>query len=764
MLTWLGGALYRARWSVLLLVVIIAVIMAWYGFGVFDSLSGTDVGVPNSESARALALLDSKFPSQSSSSNIILLLSSSTLRATDPQFQQAAMRLLQRVKARPEVLSITSYYTTRDSDFLSRDRHQTFVVVTVSDKNGKTSTYNSITSVLTSPTLHIAVGGSLAVTVQFNKQLIHDLEFAEMLCLPIVALLLVLIFGGFVAALLPLLIGGFAIVGSFAIVRLLTHVISISSFATNVITIIGLGLAIDYSLFIVTRFREELAPDGANIQAALQRAMATAGRTILFSGLTVCTSLIGLLLFHVSELRSVGLATIVSALVAMLGALTLLPVLLALLGPRVNALSIQQRIFHRKQAAVRKQQGGAWYHLSYFVMHWRIPIAIVLITFLLLLGTPFLHAAFATTDERSLPLNASSRIVIEQLEQNFPNQDNATIAIAITTRGNALTAGNLALLNTYVHHIESLSGVSNVVSLVSVNPQLTLADYQQLYAHPALNPLLTAEAKQLANGNVTRVTVTASFDPHANAVQTLVKQIRAISVPIGFTPLVGGDVAQEVDQFASLTSTIPSAVLVMAGAIFLLLFLMTGSLVMPLKAIILNTLSLTATFGALVWVFQDGHLQNLLQFRAFGALDSTEPILIFAIAFGLSMDYEVFLLSRIKEQFDKTGNNREAVAIGLQRTGWLITSAALLLAVVVAAFATSRIMVIQEIGVGIALAVIMDATLVRALLVPAMMAMLGKWNWWAPRPLQALWQRIGLREEIPDKESDADREEKPVLV
>lgn len=764
MLTWLGGTLYRARWSVLLLVVIMTIMMAWYGFGVFDSLSGTDVGVPNSELARAQTLLDSKFSSQSTSNNIILLLSSSSLRATDPQFQQAATQLLQRVKARPEVLSITSYYTTHDSNFLSHNRHQTFAVVTVSDKDGETSTYNSITSVLTSPTLQIAVGGSLAVDVQFNNQLIHDLEFAETVSLPIVALLLVLIFGGFVAALLPLLIGGFAIVGSFAIVRLLTHIVSISSFATNVITIIGLGLAIDYSLFIVTRFREELALDGANIRGALQRAMATAGRTILFSGLTVCTSLISLLLFHVNELRSIGLATIVAALVAMLGALTLLPVLLALLGPRVNALSIQ-RLLRRKKVVASKQQ-GAWYHLSYFVMHWRVPIAMVLIAFLLLLGTPFLHAAFATTDERSLPLNASSRIVIEQLEQNFPNQDNATIDIAITTRGNALTAGNLAQLNTYVHHIENLSGVSNVASLVSINPQLTLTNYQQLYAHPALNPQLAAAAKQLANGNVTRVTVTANFDPHANAVQTLVKQIRAISVPAGFTPLVGGDMAQEIDQFASLASTIPYAIVVMACAIFLLLFLMTGSLVMPLKAILLNTLSLTATFGALVWVFQDGHLQNLLQFRAFGALDSTEPILIFAIAFGLSMDYEVFLLSRIKEHFDKTGDNREAVAVGLQRTGWLITSAALLLAVVVAAFATSRIMVIQEIGVGIALAVIMDATLVRALLVPAMMAMLGKWNWWAPRPLQVLWQRIGLREEIPyvDGESNADKEEKPALA
>lgn len=748
MLTWLGRQLYRVRWAGLLLALLLTALMAWYGFGVFDALHGTGIDNPNSESTRAQNLIDKHFPTQSADGDsIILLLSSANLQATDPAFASAANQLITTLKAHAEVLSITSYYSTHDKNFLSHDMHQTFVVANVSTKNGEAATFHTLVPLLTSPTLHVDIGGSLAASVQFDDQLRTDLEFAEFIALPIVALLLVLIFSGVIAALQPLLIGGFAIAGSFALLRVLTTMINVSSFATNVITIIGLGLAIDYSLFIVTRFREELAPDETNVQGALQRTMATAGRTILFSGLTVCTSLLSLTLFPIDELRSVGIATIVAAIVAMLSALLLLPILLAILGRRINALSIQ-RLFRRRHTSAAERQRGVWYHLSYFVMRWRIPVAITIIAFLLLLGTPFLHASFSTTDDRALPLNSSARTVSEQLQQHFPNQDNATITIAITTRGDALTPDNLAKLQAYVDRINAMSGVSNIESLVSVDPRLSLAQYQQLYAHPNASPQLAAAAKQLAQGDVTQVVVTANFDPHANQVRDLVNQVRAIRSPAGFTPLVGGEMAQQIDQFASLSGTIPYALLVMAAAIFLLLFLMTGSLVMPLKAIVLNILSLTATFGALVWIFQDGHFQNILGFQAFGALDSTEPILVFAIAFGLSMDYEVFLLSRIKEQFTKTGDNREAVATGLQRTGWLITSAALLLATVVAAFATSRIISVQEIGVGISLAILMDATLVRGLLVPAMMALLGNWNWWAPRPLHYVWQRIGLHEQV----------------
>ncbi|GCE14429.1 MMPL family transporter [Tengunoibacter tsumagoiensis] len=752
MLTRLGGGLYRARWALLLFTLLLTAIMGWYGLGVFDSLGSATLGNPKDESIRAAKLLNTTFGTKTDDKDsFLLLLKSDELKATDPAYQQAATQLFDTLKQRSEVLSIQSYYSTHSANFLSRDEHETFAVVNVSTRNGGSTTYHKLEPLFKAPGLDVKAGGSLAVTVQFNDQLKKDLEFAEVIALPIVAILLVIIFGGLTSALMPLIIGGFAIVGSFTLLRILTHFIDVSSFATNVVTIIGLGLAIDYSLFIITRFREELSHDPTNIKRAIQKTMGTAGRTVLFSGLTVCTSLLSLLVIDEPVLHSIGLATIASALVAMLGALTVLPVILALLGTRINTLSLQ-RLFSRREANSQKQ--GAWYHLSYFVMRWRIPVTTVLILFLLALGIPFLHASFASTDERSLPLSSPARAVIDDLNKNFEGQNNTTISVAITTHGDALSSDNLAKLDDYVTDASKLQGVINVQSVVTLNPQLTLANYQQLYAHPTASPIasqLTEAAKQFAKGDVEKVTIIASFDPHSSATQDLVKQVRGLHHPDGFDILVGGGMAQQVDQFTNLSSSIPRALLVMAIAIFVLLFLMTGSIVMPIKAILLNILSLTATFGALVWIFQDGNLQNLLGFKAFGALDSTQPVLIFAIAFGLSMDYEVFLLSRIKEQFDKTQNNKEAVAVGLQKTGWLVTSAAMLLSVVVAAFATSRIIFIQEIGVGISLAILMDATIVRALLVPAMMALLGNWNWWAPRPLQKVWQYIGLREPTEDE-------------
>ena len=750
MLTWLGGLLFKRRWSVVVAAVLLALVMGLYGFQVFDSLQGVGLEDPQSESIRARDLINTTFSAQNSNaSTMIVLLSDPHLLATDPQFVQAAQQIIDRLKGRSEVLSLSSYYSTHSSSFLSRDHHQTFIYANISTKNGETKAYNALNSLLSAPPLTVSVGGTIATDVQFNQQLQHDLEFSETIALPIVALMLVIIFNGLVAASLPLLVGGFAIVGSFALLRVLTLFTGVSSFATNVITIIGLGLAIDYSLFIITRFREELVADEKDVEGALRRTMMTAGRTVLFSGLTVCTSLLSLLIFPQAVLRSVGLATIAAALVAMLGSLTVLPALLSLLGPRVNALSLR-RIFHRKKqgSADIDPQRGAWYRLSYFVMRWSIPITLAVVVFLLALGSPFLHVSFSSADERSLPLTASSRIVVEQLQQNFPGQDDSQITIAIRTHGDALNANNLVALNSYVDRLQQLSHVSQVQSAVSFAPGVTLAQYQQMYAHPTVNPQVSTAVKQFAKGDVTQVLVTATLDPHSTEVQSLVRTIRGLSVPGNMTVLVGGQAAQSVDLLASLAASIPYAALIMVCAIFVLLFLMTGSLIMPIKAVVLNILSLTATFGALVWIFQDGHFQNLLQFKAFGSIDSTQIILIFAIAFGLSMDYEVFLMSRIKEQFDRTGDNRESVAIGLQRTGWLITSAALLLSIVVAAFASSRVLEVQEIGVGLALAVLMDATLVRALLVPAMMNLLGTLNWWAPAPLRFVHRRIGLHEAV----------------
>jgi RND superfamily putative drug exporter len=742
--------LYRGRWLVLLLALLIVSASTLFGTSVFGRLTSGGFTDPASESSRATDLLNAKLAN--SSADVLMLLQNSTLVATDPAFTQAATQLLSTLQARSEVYSLSSYYSTHNAGLISRDGHETLVLLHLKATNetDKEQAYKALQPFITSSLLHIQVGGTVPVSIAINQQVSADLERAELITFPILALLLLFVFGGLVAAGLPLLIGGIAILGAFAVLRLLTNVTDISVFAINVVTMLGLGLAIDYALFIVTRFREELAIPGQEVQTALTRTMASAGRTVIFSALTVSTSLLSLLLFPQVFLRSIGVGAIATILVVMLMALTILPALLALLGRRVNALSFRR--FFRRSVSVSQQteHHGAWYRLSETVMRWPVPVALAVLALLLTLGWPFLHITFATSDIRVLPVTQETRVVNDHLSHDFAQQGNAQITIAITTPGDALTANNLASLDGYVRQLQELPGVQHVTSLVSVDPALTLADYQQLYAHLNLSPSLTMAAHQLANGDVTSVTMAIQPVDHSAAAETLVRQVRALHAPGGLTPLVTGITASQIDLLSSLSAKLPYALLIIAISVFVLLFLMTGSLIMPLKAILLNILSLAATFGGLVWIFQDGHLQTLLNFQSLGSIDATQPVLIFAIAFGLSMDYEVFLLSRIKERFDATGDNRQAVSSGLQRTGWLITSAAVLLAIVLGAFGTSKIIFIQEIGIGLAIAVIMDATLIRMLLVPATMRLLGNLNWWSPRPLHQLWERIGLSESLPE--------------
>jgi uncharacterized membrane protein YdfJ with MMPL/SSD domain len=744
-----GGMLYRTRWLVLFLALLIVAGAAIFGTGLFGALKSGGFNDPASESSKAEALLDAKLGG--STADIIILMSNTSIKATDATFMDAANQLLTNLKARPEVASVTSYYSTHSASFVSRDGHETFAVVqlTAKDEATKEKDFETIEPLITSPALETKIGGNVAVNVAINRQVSSDLERAELITFPIVAILLLIVFGSLVAASLPLLIGGVAIMGAFAILRAMAGWTDVSVYAVNVVTMLGLGLAIDYALFIVTRFREELGSDDGEVRGALERTMATAGRTIMFSGLTISTSLLALLIFPVMFLRSIGLGAIAATLVAMLAALTILPALLAVLGHRVNALSLQ-RLFRRRSSSQRYdmsiEKRGVWYRISEIVMQHPVVVGLSVLAILVTLGLPFLRVSFATPDVKVLSTQQEARIVSDRLSQDFKQQGNSQLVIALQTPGDALSSTNLASLDSYVRTIKGIPGVVSADSVVTLNPSLTLANYQQLYARPGVNPQLTAIAAQLANGDTTKITIAMQPADHTIAAENIVSQVRAIHAPGGLVPLVDGVTAGQLDLLASLRATLPYALLMMIVAVSVLLFLMTGSLLMPIKAIALNILSLSATFGALVWIFQDGHLQNLLGFQSTGSIDATQPILIFAIAFGLSMDYEIFLLSRIKERYDETGDNREAVASGMQRTGRLITSLALLMAVVFGAFGTSKIIFIQEIGIGLAIAVIIDATLVRMLLVPATMRILGKWNWWAPAPLRAIWRRVGLSE------------------
>lgn len=750
MLTKFGGFLYRERVVVLLTALALLFDMCIFGLGVFHMTKSGGYDNPSSESTQARQLLDTRLGG--SFADVIVFMQSQTLHATDPAFAHAAETLLSSLHTRPAVTSLLSYYSTGNQSLLSRDRHETFALLQLASQDlaTKQTEYQQLLPLLTapSPVLQISMGGNVPVNMAVSQQVNTDLAHAEMFTLPVLALLLLLVFGGAIAALLPLLTGGAAILGAFTVLRLLTKMTDVSVYAINVVTMLGLGMAIDYALLIVTRFREELARNERDVCGALQRTMATAGRTVIFSALTIGTSLVGLLLFPLTFLRSIGLGAISAVLVVMLTSLTLLPAILALLGPRVNALSFTH-FLRGKRARIPMtftEHRGAWYRLSEMVMRWPLPIALAVLTLLLVLGWPFLHIMFATPDENILPPGQPARVVSQRITQDFAQQGNAQLIIAVALPGNALSAPNLASLNSYVKNIEALPGVVHVTSLVTARTDLSLARYQKMYAQPSLHPPFALLAHQLASGNLTKVTVELQPADHSAAAISLVHAVRALPVGGGLKALVDGITPEQIDLLDSLEATLPLALLVIVSAIFVLLFLMTGSLIVPLKAIILNVLSLSATFGGLVWIFQDGHLQHVLNFQPTGSIDATQPVLIFAIAFGLSMDYEVFLLSRIKERFDQTGNNRLAVSSGLQRTGGLITSEALLLAIVLGAFGMAKIIFIQEIGIGLASAVIMDATLIRMLLVPSTMRLLGNLNWWSPAPLHHLWQHISLAE------------------
>jgi uncharacterized membrane protein YdfJ with MMPL/SSD domain len=527
-----------------------------------------------------------------------------------------------------------------------------------------------------------------------------------MLAFPLLFLLSLLFFRSLVAALLPLLIGGLAIVGTFLVLRAASELGSISIFALNLTTGLGLGLAIDYSLFIVSRYREEIAKTGPGLPA-MRRTMATAGRTVFFSSLTVAAALASLLVFPQRFLYSMGLGGALVALLAATVALVVLPAVLTLLGHRVNSLapSFLQR---RAERDAQPEATGFWYRLSRFVMRRPAPIAVASAAVLLIAGIPFLSLKFTSVDAQVLPESASARQVDNVMRADFPPFRDTPVRVLVEDANPAAVA-----------QLErDLHGVNGIAA---VNPPRELAGGETLIEAVSAHPYISEQSRDT------------------------VREIRSLPEP-GATVLVTGATAEFLDFQSSLEDHLPLTAAIVIVATLVILFLFTGSVILPVKALLMNALNLCAVFGLLVLIFQDGRFESLLSYNGQGALEQTMPILLFAVAFGLSTDYAVFLLSRIKEARDGGASDSESVAIGLERTGRIVTAAALLFSIAIGAFATSEIIFIKENGVGTALAVLIDATIIRALLVPSLMELLGKWNWWAPAPLRRLHARVGLSE------------------
>ncbi|TMR30233.1 MMPL family transporter, partial [Actinomadura geliboluensis] len=621
----------------------------------------------------------------------------------DPSYRTSVERALGALP-KDKVTSVGTYWTTKAPQFVSGDRTSTYAVLEMAgaDDAARTSSYEAIKDELTEVGggLTAKAGGPVATSAAIDERVTSDITRAEAIAMPVLLVLLVLIFGGLVAAGLPLLVGGFAILGSFTALHALAYATDVSIFAVNITTFLGLGLAIDYGLFVVSRFREELRRDGASVEDALAATMNTAGRTVAVSGVTVAISLSGLLLFDQNFLVSMGYGGIATVFVCMLGALTVLPALLAVLGPKVDALPLWRR---------RGESRGWWARLAHSVMRRPVVYVVATVALLLALGAPFLRINWGGVDAAALPAGTDARAVAEALDTRFPR--NATTPV------NAIVTGtsDRAAIDAFGDRLAALPGAAGATVTGS-------------------------------EGTTTRIAVRYDADPYSDTARELVQKVRDAPAPPGAQVHVGGATADVVDEVGGLGGTLPWLALLVGGATFLLLFLAFGSVVLPLKAIVMNLLSLSATFGAVVLMFQDGHLSGLLGFTPMSAIAPAMPILMLVMLFGISMDYEVFLLSRVREEYDRTGSNTAAVAAGMQRTGGIITSAALLFIVVIGAFATSGITMIKMVGVGMAVAILVDATIVRALLVPAMMRLMGRANWWAPGPLSRFYGRYGIRE------------------
>ncbi len=611
------------------------------------------------------------------------------------------------VQARPDVDSVTGYYQTHSPTFVSRDGRSSYFAVTLKPTGDKQvqEVGGEIADQLSAHP-GVTVGGFAVAQEQVNKQVEKDLRMAEMLAFPLLFLLSLLFFRSLVAALLPLMIGGLAIVGTFLILRIASEFGSISIFALNLTTALGLGLAIDYSLFIVSRYREEISKHGPGL-TAMRQVLATSGRTVFFSSLTVSAALASLLVFPQRFLYSMGLGGALVALFAALISLTVLPAVLTLLGSRVNA-GAPKFLQRRAEADARPDQSGFWYRLSRFVMRRPVPVATCSALLLIVLGIPFFSIKFDTVDPTVLPKSASARQAYDTVRTQFPPYHDTPIWIDFE-------GGTPGQATAMAARVERVPGVA-------------------------------AATPRPLRGGVTAIETISAHPFVSEASQETVKQIRALPTPPGTTALVGGATADFVDLQSSLVSHLPIVLAIIIIATLVILFLMTGSVILPIKSLLMNFLNLSAVFGLLVLIFQDGRLEGFLDYSSPGAIEQTMPILLFAVAFGLSTDYAVFLLSRIKEARDKGASDSESVAIGLERTGRIVTAAALLFAVAMGAFATSQIIFIKENGVGTALAVLIDASIIRALLVPSLMELLGKWNWWAPAPLRRLHERIGISE------------------
>ena len=689
----LGIFIVRRRRAVLATFIVAVIASGAIGSLVFSRLDSGGYSDPNSDSVAAAKYLTETFKV---SDPAIVLAIDAKKDLRDPTVASTAQSIEREISGYNGVSKVLSYWSAGQSPALASADNQIaylFVYTVESDPSKSTDLAKEIVRNFDGQyqSLDIYVGGFSTFNAAINSKISADLKLAELISIPLTFIFLAFVFGGLVASAMPLVIGVSAILGAFLILYLISLSTDISVFALNLVTGLGLGLGIDYALLIVNRFREELNK-GNSVEDSVIRTVATAGRTVFFSGVTVIITLSSLMLFPLGFLKSFGYAGVSVVSIAILSSLIPLPAILALLGRRIDKFVV------RKKSLAPKEEGG-WARTARYVMKRPVSVVVLSLIFLGILAAPVKDLVFSQVDSRVLPASDRSAIAAQFILDEFPGQQGNPIEIIFPG-----AAEKILEINDYA------SRIINVPGIVSVGKVETL-------------------------GADARLSAIHSMGPRTPDAEKMIYQLREVPSPDG--TLIGGIAADYADGQNALASTLPWALTWIAIGVLILLFLFTGSVILPIKAIILNVLSLSATMGLLTWVFIGGHLKWLVgDFTVTGTLDTSIAILVAVVAFGLSMDYELFLLSRIKEEHDAGRSNIEAVASGLQKSARIITAAAVLLAIVFAAFVTSGVTSIKSLGFGIAFAILLDATLVRALLVPALMRLFGERNWWVPKALR----------------------------
>ena len=704
--------------------------------------------LPTLESARSRAALESELGAPPSA--LVLAISSATLTPGTVEFETAAQRAVAGVASAPHVVGSRSHLIAPTQINVEKKIVYDVILLDLKPDDSPAALEGIQSALVEVDGIKVAIAGGPSFYADIQSVSETDLQRSELISLPLAAVVLLLVFGSAVAAGLPLAVGGATVIVALAAIFGVAQATRMSIFVLNLTTLLGLGLGVDYSLLLVSRFREELGR-GAKLGDAVQRTVATAGRAVFFSGVTVMLGLAGLALFDFAILRSIGIAGAITVAIAVASSVTLMPAILSLLGPRVNRLAI------RRLGNGRVNERGPWARLARAVMRRPVAVALPTLALLIALGTPWLGVRFNAPDGSILPERVPSRQALDALTDAFGEGSFSPMTAAVRTDGPVTSAANIKLLYDWVQALQADPRVARVDSIVSIDPRLTLTQYQLLYSSSSFDSATPPDryAAQILSfttaGDLTTVSITPTNGPNRPESRALVGELRAahpgsigagtpsaITPPVGLNALIGGGAAEIVDVVDTISGEFPRTAAVVILATLIILAVLLRSIVLPVKAVVMNVLSILASFGALVWIFQEGNLSAILGFAPLGFVETTIPVILFCVLFGLSMDYEVFLLTRMREIYDRTGDNTAAVAGGLERSGRIITSAALIVVVVAGSFVFAEIVLIKALGVGVAIAVALDATIVRALLVPATMRLFGKWNWWAPRWMERL--------------------------